>query len=406
MRDLNLLFSIAGDIVLPVWLLLIFVPRWRWTQRLATFVVPLVLTALYAYLFLHAGHVQGAGYSSLAQVERLFTSRDLLLAGWLHYLAFDLFTGAWEARDALRLDLPRWLVAPFLLLTFTLRSCRTLPVPAAQTRNAEGDGSTMMTLRSWLERNPALDWAFAFQLVLGLLALLAMPFDHRLILGINPWIKPMKFDISVGIMLVTLAGILSGLQRFERSRLWIGGVVGIALSLENCIISLQSLRGVPSHMNYSTPLNGRLFALMGILITVSTVLFAWTLGLVVLDPTCWPPAVAWGVRLGLLALLAGSLEGVGMVGHGGHTVGAPDGLRGLPFLNWSREHGDLRIAHFFALHALQAFPLLGWLLSRTSLQVKPQIALICVGAGLYLGAVWLLFHQALAGHALLGASKS
>jgi hypothetical protein len=261
----------------------------------------------------------------------------------------------------------------------------------------------MMTLRGWLEENPVLAWATAFQVVLAIFALIAMPLDHRVILGINPWIKPLKFDVSVGIMLVTLAGILSGLQGFERSRLWIGAGVGIALSLENFVISLQSLRGVRSHMNYSTPLNASLFALMGLLILISTVLFAWTLGLVILDPTRWPPAVAWGVRLGLVALLAGSVEGVLMVLHGGHTVGANDGLSGLPLVNWSRDHGDLRVAHFFALHALQAFPLLGWLLSRTSMPVKPQLALTCIGAALYLTAVWVLFHQAMAGRPLLSA---
>jgi hypothetical protein len=116
--DLNRLFSLAGDLVLPVWLLLIFAPRWRWTQRLATFVVPLLLASLYVALLLHGGHVKGAGFGSLAQVARLFSSQDFLLAGWIHYLAFDLFTGAWQTRDALRLGLSRWLVAPCLVLTF------------------------------------------------------------------------------------------------------------------------------------------------------------------------------------------------------------------------------------------------------------------------------------------------
>jgi hypothetical protein len=118
MTDLNRLFSMAGSLVLPVWLLLIFAPRWRWTQKLATFVAPLLLGALYAALLLHGGRVTGGGYGSLAQVARLFTSQDLLLAGWIHYLAFDLFTGAWQTRDALRLGLSRWLVAPCLVLTF------------------------------------------------------------------------------------------------------------------------------------------------------------------------------------------------------------------------------------------------------------------------------------------------
>jgi hypothetical protein len=102
-----------------------------------------------------------------------------------------------------------------------------------------------------------------------------------------------------------------------------------------------------------------------------------------------------------VTLLLGSIEGVVMVVHGGHTVGANDGLSGLTFVNWSRNYGDLRVAHFFALHALQVFPSLGWLLSRTSLPVNPQLALTCIGAASYLAAVWLLFHQAMAGRPLL-----
>ncbi len=115
---LQKLFSIAGDLVLPVWLLLIFAPRWRWTQRLATFVVPLLIAPLYIWLLARAHAPQGAGFNSLHAVALLFSAPEALLAGWIHYLAFDLFTGAWEARDATSLGISPWLVAPCLVLTF------------------------------------------------------------------------------------------------------------------------------------------------------------------------------------------------------------------------------------------------------------------------------------------------
>ncbi len=115
---LETLFAIAGDIVLPLWLLLLFAPRWRWSQRLATFVAPLLLASLYVWLLLHARPPAGAGFRTLAQVQLLFASPQALLAGWIHYLAFDLFTGAWEAREAARLGISPWLTAPCLLLTF------------------------------------------------------------------------------------------------------------------------------------------------------------------------------------------------------------------------------------------------------------------------------------------------
>ena len=115
---LDRLFSLGGAVVLPCWLLLGFAPGWRWTQRLETFAVPLLLAGVYLALLLSARPPAGAGFNSLAQVALLFSARRALLAGWLHYLAFDLFTGAWEARDALRLGISRWLVAPCLVLTF------------------------------------------------------------------------------------------------------------------------------------------------------------------------------------------------------------------------------------------------------------------------------------------------
>jgi hypothetical protein len=116
--SLESIFSASGMVVLPCWLLLIFAPRWRWTYRLATFAAPLLLAAVYLWLLVSGPPAHGAGFNSLAQVRALFAVDKALLAGWIHYLAFDLFTGSWEARDALRLGISRWLVLPCLVLTF------------------------------------------------------------------------------------------------------------------------------------------------------------------------------------------------------------------------------------------------------------------------------------------------
>jgi hypothetical protein len=116
--QLAALFSLSGAVVLPCWLLLLVAPRWRVTQALATFVVPLMISALYVALLVSHKSLPGAGFNSLAEVGVLFSSPYALLAGWIHYLAFDLFTGAWEARDAAHIGISRWLAAPCLLLTF------------------------------------------------------------------------------------------------------------------------------------------------------------------------------------------------------------------------------------------------------------------------------------------------
>lgn len=257
-------------------------------------------------------------------------------------------------------------------------------------------------IRSWLKGNPVLTAGVWVQAGLVVLAVFAMTLDKRHILGLNPWVKPLKFNLSVLFLLVTIAGILSGLQRFPSARGLIGGSIALSLTFENCLISLQALRGVRSHMNYSTPFDAKVFMSMGLMAVVATVGTAFLLALLFLDSPPWPVAVLWGTRLGLLTFLLGCIEGVVMVSHGQHTVGAADGLQGLPVLNWSRRFGDLRVAHFFALHAVQAFPLLGYLLSRTSLQQRLQIAGVFVGSALYLAAVWMMFRQAMAGKPLLG----
>jgi hypothetical protein len=115
---LERLFSLAGMVVLPCWILIAAAPRWRWSQRLATFAAPLLIASLYVWLLVAHPPPKGAGFQTLAQVMVLFSSPYAVLAGWVHYLAFDLFTGAWEAREAARLGISRWIALPCLVLTF------------------------------------------------------------------------------------------------------------------------------------------------------------------------------------------------------------------------------------------------------------------------------------------------
>lgn len=113
------LFSAASTLALPGWLLLVFAPRYKWTARLvAPVLIPALLGLVYLYLILTRFPGAEGGYGSLAEVRRLFGDEALLLAGWIHYLAFDLFIGSWQVRDAQRLGLSHLLVVPCLVLTF------------------------------------------------------------------------------------------------------------------------------------------------------------------------------------------------------------------------------------------------------------------------------------------------
>ncbi|GGF24340.1 hypothetical protein [Hymenobacter cavernae] len=224
-------------------------------------------------------------------------------------------------------------------------------------------------LGSWLvvlhRCNPVLSWPAWLHVALLVVALLAMPFDDRVITGTNAWIKPAKFAISGAIYLWTLGWLLADLpaatQRAVRRISW---GVATALMVEIAAIYVQAVRGTTSHYNISSPLNALLFGLMGIFIMLNTALIIWTLFLVWRHRPHGSVAYVWGVRLGVLLFLVGSAMGGMMIHQNAHTVGTPDGGPGLLGLGWSTRAGDLRIAHFLGLHALQLVPLAGWLLGR------------------------------------------
>ena len=114
----EIVFAIVNFGVLPVWALLVFAPGWRWTQRIVhTALVPAVLTTMYLVMLLSASAPEGAGGHSLEAVMVMFSAPWLVVVCWIHYLVFDLFVGAWEARDARRRGIPHLAVVPCLLLT-------------------------------------------------------------------------------------------------------------------------------------------------------------------------------------------------------------------------------------------------------------------------------------------------
>src|ERR1700732_2281029 len=112
------IFSASGRLAMAGWSLLPFAPRWRWSQRIASAIIPLTLAIVYLVLIVLYFATSPGGFGTLAQVTQLFQTPWLLVAGWTHYLAFDLFLGAWQARQAQRLGVSHFVVIPCLLLTF------------------------------------------------------------------------------------------------------------------------------------------------------------------------------------------------------------------------------------------------------------------------------------------------
>ena len=117
------LFLLCNNGVLPAWLLLALAPRWPWTQTLVHALwIPVLLGLAYGFALVNGmgNGPEGASFTSLQGVMLFFTVPFAALAGWIHYLVFDLFVGAWEVRDAQRRGIPHLAVVPCLALTLGL----------------------------------------------------------------------------------------------------------------------------------------------------------------------------------------------------------------------------------------------------------------------------------------------
>lgn len=113
------IFRIANLLALCGWLLLLASPLLgMWAERVAGYAWPLLFSILYTGLILAFWSRAEGGFGTLQDVMRLLAKPELALAGWVHYLAFDLFIGGWEVRTARAEGIPFWIVVPCLSLTF------------------------------------------------------------------------------------------------------------------------------------------------------------------------------------------------------------------------------------------------------------------------------------------------
>jgi hypothetical protein len=243
-------------------------------------------------------------------------------------------------------------------------------------------------IRNLYARNPIL-YIFGWLCLVGaMIGIVMIFFDNTLVLGINAWIKPVKFLLSIWIFSWTMGWFLYYLQAPGKS-LYYSFMVVIVMAFELFVIIWQAANGRLSHFNISSPLYMNLYNAMGIAIGILTI---WTAYIAVLffvkkDFTVPMPYI-WGIRLGLIMFVIFSIEGGVMAARLSHTVGAADGGSGIPFVNWSDAYGDLRVAHFFGIHSLQILPLTGFYIARTNRQVF-------VVALLYFAMVTIMLVQAL-----------
>jgi Domain of unknown function (DUF4281) len=129
------LFSIANTLSILCWLLLAVLPDRRWVTDVVTGrVAPALFAVAYVAIVIAVFPRAEGSFSTLAGVMALFANPWLLLAGWLHYLAFDLLIGTWEARDSVEHGVPRWLLVPCLLLTLMFGPTGWILYMAVRTR--------------------------------------------------------------------------------------------------------------------------------------------------------------------------------------------------------------------------------------------------------------------------------
>jgi hypothetical protein len=221
----------------------------------------------------------------------------------------------------------------------------------------------MLNLISTIKKeNAPLYWTGILNFLLFAVCFTFFFFDSRMVMGINTWIKPMKFGLSVGIYCWTFAWLLQYLVSKKNVKI-ISWVIIVCMIAENAIITLQAARGVISHYNISSGLDALLFSVMGAFIGINTMIIFYTLVVFLFTATTLDKNMLLAWRLGLLLFLVGGVAGGMMIGNLSHTVGASDGTDGIAFLNWSKVVGDLRSAHFITMHGLQVIPLFAFFIS-------------------------------------------
>ena len=270
----------------------------------------------------------------------------------------------------------------------------------------ETPGERMLRpLRELHRRQPQLATAAAMSLVAILPCLMAMLVDTRTVNDISVWIKPTKFLVSFAVYFATLAWAFGYLPKEAQSsragKFVIRGAILTAF-LEMTWLVLAAANGVPAHFN-SDSLAWRLaYSLAGVgSVVLITAILVQGLMIARQRSIRVAPALCAALVAGALVAFFGTLVAAGYMSMGdGHWVGGSQSdANGLALLGWSRTGGDLRVAHFWSLHAQQIVPAIGWILS--ALRLRYAMAGVALASSGYAGLVAFTFVQALQGKPFL-----
>jgi hypothetical protein len=250
-----------------------------------------------------------------------------------------------------------------------------------------------------------------FQLGLFLPAVFALGLDERMVRDVATWAKPIKFHLSLTLLMATVALALPLMSRGWRvSRLVVWSVMAlvIASTLDTAYFTLQGARGRASHFNADTLFEDVMYETTGIAAVVILI------GCFIAGFAVWrSPRIAGftgtqvGMALGLmigavLTLVTAGFMAADVITESGRWAnGVRSDAQGLPIVGWSMTGGDLRVSHFFATHLMQALPLIGLAADR----LAPRLAGRGLAVGTLLGVLLVAwtFAQALAGRPFIGA---
>jgi hypothetical protein len=251
---------------------------------------------------------------------------------------------------------------------------------------------------------PVLLWTGLVLLAMSFATLFLTQIDVRLFQGVSVWLKPWKFQFSTGVYLLTLALFMVWLPKQTLQTRSASYVVWVALAsglFEVTYITWQGAQGKASHFNVATSFDSLMYTMMGI----GAVLLAsasLVLGILIARTKAYalPAALRLSIVLGLLATF---VLGTGFGGYlsgqqTGHWVGttATD-AGGLPLVAWSRSGGDLRVAHFFGIHAMHFIPLFAIVLHRMRVSHAHARAMVWGFSVLFCALCFWTFAQALRG---------
>lgn len=246
-----------------------------------------------------------------------------------------------------------------------------------------------------IDRNSLL---FAFgllNLMAAVVFLFLLYFSDALNGGNSTFLKPFKFALSIALFSWTMAWYAFELKSLGAVSLY-SWVVVITLGFEIVYISFQAARGQLSHFNISSPFFSTMTILMGV---VAAVLTLWTLYIGILFFTGnvkpMPHYYLWAIRVSILLFVIFAFEGGLMGARFSHSVGQPQQGAVLPFFQWNTRIGDLRVAHFIGMHALQIIPILSYYIFKNT---KATLALALAYALL----ATFTFLQAIKGRPFLG----